>query len=92
MWCGIIDLVMIHYRLCHLCDSNDIGEEFHYIMACNRDVYNYLNKFREFFLYNNVISWKELFEFKNICIHLRIIRQVLLFILLSLLKKLHAII
>ena len=35
MWCGIIDLVMIHYRLCHLCDSNDIGDEFHYIMACN---------------------------------------------------------
>jgi len=35
MWCGIIDLVMIHYRLCHLCDSNDIGDEFHYIMACS---------------------------------------------------------
>ena len=22
-------------RLCHLCDSADIGDEFHYIMSCN---------------------------------------------------------
>ena len=22
-------------RLCHLCDSNDIGGEFHYVMTCS---------------------------------------------------------
>jgi hypothetical protein len=29
-------------RLCHLCDSADIGDEFHYIMSCN-----YLKQERE---------------------------------------------
>ena len=29
-------------RLCHLCDSADIGDEFHYIISCN-----YLKQERE---------------------------------------------
>ena len=29
-------------RLCRLCDSDDIGDEFHYIMSCN-----YLKQERE---------------------------------------------
>ena len=28
-------------RLCPICDSNDIGDEFHYFLNCERDIGNY---------------------------------------------------
>ena len=44
-------------RFCHLCDSADIGDEFHYIMSCN-----HLKQEREKYLpsycYNNANTFK----------------------------------
>jgi len=54
-------------RLCHLCDSADIGDEFHYIMSCD-----YLKQEREKYLPSyccnnvNTLKFKELFSSCNV--------------------------
>ena len=56
-------------RLCHLCDSSDIGDEFHYIMICS-----FFNNERKKFLpeyyqkNNNVFKFNALFSTQNIII------------------------
>ena len=66
-------------RVCHLCDSNDIGDEYHYIMSCSalkedrkRLLPNFCNnnpntfKFEKLFNSNNIICLEKLCKFIRI--------------------------
>ena len=67
------------YLICHLCDSADIGDEFHFIMSCHflkqeRETYlpnnccNNVNTFKitELFSSGNIIILKKLCKFTTI--------------------------
>ena len=67
----LLDIIYMWFIVCvyHLCDSADIGDEFHYIMSCN-----YLKQERGKYLpsycYNNVntFKFKELFSSCNVIV------------------------
>jgi len=56
-------------RLCHLCDSNDIGDEFHYVMTCS-----FFDNERKYYLpyycqkNANILKFNQLFSSHNIVI------------------------
>jgi hypothetical protein len=60
-----------HDRLCHLCDSNDIGDEFHYVMTCS-----FFNNERKYYLpyycqkkkNANILKFNQLFSSHNIVV------------------------
>ena len=56
-----------HDRLCHLCDSNDIGDEYHYIMLC-KAFDSERKKFLPSFCWSNQNTYKfcQLFNSTNI--------------------------
>ena len=56
-------------RLCVLCDSNDIGDEFHYLFVCNYPpIDNERTKFikRYYYVNPNVYKMQKLFESKGV--------------------------
>ena len=58
--------VSINDRLCHLCDSGDIGDEYHYVMTCKAlclEREKYLPQYCH--THANTYKFNELFNSKN---------------------------
>ena len=58
-----------HDRLCHLCDSPDIGDEFHYIMSCSFFTNERKQLLPLYYCRNvNIIKFQQLFSSNNMSI------------------------
>ena len=64
-------------KICPLCDTGDIGDEYHYIFLCkyfNRDRITFIDSY--FYIRPNTLKFKELFQTENIETQIKLVQFV----------------